>query len=276
MKIPLQRLPARRPHWGTLALLAATLTALALVLTLNVGVASAGGCLDFSVSPASLDFGVQAIGAAGTPQTVTVTNTCLDAQFQASVDSSNFILVVDGCTGTTLGGLQSCSIEVAFAPTAVGSTSGTLSIQGTQGGEPVETETVDLSGSGIASSDLSVSIGASPDRVKPSGTITYTMTVANAGPTDASAVVLQDTLPATGRLQSATPSSGTCTGVAKNATGTLTCTLGNMSAGASGTATILIKVVLNKGTVTNTASVTSNIFDPNTANNTATITTPVK
>jgi uncharacterized repeat protein (TIGR01451 family) len=172
--------------------------------------------------------------------------------------------------------LQSCSIEVAFAPTALGSTSGTLSIKGSQSGEPDETETVDLSGTGSASGDVSVSIGASPDRVKPSGTITYTVTVANAGPTGATGVVLQDLLPATGRLQSATPSSGTCTGIAKNATGTLTCALGDMSAGASNTATILIKVVLNKGTVTNTANVTSSTFDPNSANNTATITTPVK
>src|SRR5205823_6468993 len=43
--------------------------------------------------------------------------------------------------------------------------------------------------------DLSVSMTASPDPTPPGGTLTYAITVANAGPATATTVTLKDTLP---------------------------------------------------------------------------------
>ena len=47
-----------------------------------------------------------------------------------------------------------------------------------------------------ASANLSITKDDSPDPVTAGGTLTYTITVANAGPSDAQAVTVNDTLPA--------------------------------------------------------------------------------
>jgi uncharacterized repeat protein (TIGR01451 family)/CSLREA domain-containing protein len=121
-----------------------------------------------------------------------------------------------------------------------------------------------------ATSDLSITKTGSPNPVTVGGTLTYTITVNNGGPSTATNVTLADTLPASVTFGSATPSQGSCT----QSGGTVTCNLGSIADG--GSATVTITVTPNAaGTISNTATVSANESDPNSANNTATATTTV-
>ena len=99
-------------------------------------------------------------------------------------------------------------------------------------------------------------------------TLTYTLTVTNHGPSDASDVVLGDPLPDGVTFLSATPSQGSC-----QATGV--CLLGTIADDASATVTITVRAD-EAGTITNTATVAATEPDPVPENNTATETTFVQ
>jgi hypothetical protein len=61
------------------------------------------------------------------------------------------------------------------------------------------------------------------------------------------------------------------------ATGTLTCSLGNLANGSVATTSVVVTIISpHKSTVTETASVSSTTYDPNMANNTATVTVLLK
>ncbi|MFJ3794511.1 hypothetical protein [Kitasatospora sp. NPDC090091] len=124
--------------------------------------------------------------------------------------------------------------------------------------------------------DLSLSISAVPEPVPNGTSLSYTVTVHNAGPATADNVTFTDTLPANARFISATPSTGTCTVPPAGSTNTVTCALGARAAGTDTTTTIVVKAVATSGAVvTNTAKVTSSTPDPDPGNNAATISTPV-
>jgi uncharacterized repeat protein (TIGR01451 family) len=124
--------------------------------------------------------------------------------------------------------------------------------------------------------DLGVSIGASPNPVKTGRNLTYTVTVQNFGPETAPGVVLTDTLPGGGQFVSVNPSAG-CTTPAVGHTGTIICNLGSLASGNSATITIVAKIVSSKkGTVSDTASVSSSAVDGYPANNSATKNVVVK
>jgi uncharacterized repeat protein (TIGR01451 family) len=107
--------------------------------------------------------------------------------------------------------------------------------------------------------DLEISKADSPDPVTVGDNLTYTITVTNRGPDAATNVVVTDTLPSGVTFVSA--SSG-CV----HAAGVVTCNLGNIPAGGFVTITIVVTVTA-PGTISNTATVTSDTLDPNTANN---------
>lgn len=115
--------------------------------------------------------------------------------------------------------------------------------------------------------DLSLAKVDGPDPVLVTGTLNYTLTVANAGPNQATNVVLTDTLPAGMTFQSATP-------VCSHTSGIVTCTLGNINNMGQQVVTITVKPT-QVGTFVNNASVTSTEPDLNPADNTATASTNV-
>ncbi|MFL5755293.1 MAG: S8 family serine peptidase, partial [Chloroflexota bacterium] len=121
--------------------------------------------------------------------------------------------------------------------------------------------------------DLSITKTDSPDPVVINGALTYTIGVSNAGPDDASAVKVVDTIPAGTTFVSATGTNWTC----NNVSGTVTCnrTGGNLAPGAAPNITIVVTVASTPGSITNSATVSSP-NDNTPANNTATAATTVE
>jgi uncharacterized repeat protein (TIGR01451 family) len=118
----------------------------------------------------------------------------------------------------------------------------------------------------ILAADLAVTKTANATAQVGQG-LTFTVTIRNLGPSTATGVTLVDTLPANVRFVAATPSQGACTLLGR----TLTCLIGALAVGATATVQILT-VPTAPGRITNTAVVRALEFDPNLANNTATVT----
>lgn len=126
--------------------------------------------------------------------------------------------------------------------------------------------------------DLALSTAATPGSVIAGNNITYTQTITNNGPATASGASFTEATPTNTTFQSVSASAGwTCTGPAVGATGTITCT--NSSVAASSTADIVVVVqvpsTVAAGTITASSSVTATTSDPNSANNSTTVTTGV-
>lgn len=120
------------------------------------------------------------------------------------------------------------------------------------------------------SADISVTKTVSAATL-PGRELTYTLTVANAGPSSSENVILTDNLPSSITDAQYSTDNGT---TFSPWTGSLN--LGTIAAGAS--RTIIIQGTISpqaQGTITNTASVTSTTPDPNPDNNTSTITTNI-
>ncbi|HEX8408287.1 MAG TPA: IPTL-CTERM sorting domain-containing protein [Thermoanaerobaculia bacterium] len=86
----------------------------------------------------------------------------------------------------------------------------------------------------------------------PGTNVTYTITVSNSGPSTATNVVVNDTLPAGLQFVSATPSQGTC-----NAASPVVCNLGSILNGGNATITLVAQVTATSGTFSNSATATS-------------------
>ena len=124
-----------------------------------------------------------------------------------------------------------------------------------------------------ATADLAISKSDDPDPVTAGDPLTYTLSVTNTGPSDATDVIVTDTLLAEVTYVSATPSQGSpCSEVG----GSVTCDLGSLALDATATVTIAVTVdASTAGTLLNTAKVTATTSDPDLENNTATEATTV-
>jgi uncharacterized repeat protein (TIGR01451 family) len=120
--------------------------------------------------------------------------------------------------------------------------------------------------------DLSVVKIDSIDPVTAGNKLAYTVIVVNSGPNDAIGVTLTDTLPPGVTFVSSTPSQIACS----ESGGVVTGTLGTVANDASSAVTIAVTVdSWTTGSITNAASVTGNVADPNTGNNSVTAATMV-
>ena len=185
--------------------------------------------------PAGFDCVTPAVGATGTI-------TCTAASL-ANGASATFTLVVE---------VAATSGPISNTATAESATSDPNS--GNSGGTS--------SGviAGPAAADIEVTKTTTATQAVPGGTLNYTITVTNAGPSSATNVVVTDTLPAGLTLISATPSQGTC-----NAVNPVSCNLGTILNGGSATITLSTQVTATSGTITNSASVTSTEGDTDTS-----------
>ena len=121
-------------------------------------------------------------------------------------------------------------------------------------------------------SDLMISQAVNKTSVKQGELLTYTVRVQNLGPETAPNVVVTDLLPTGATFVSARQNKGSTTAPPAGQTGTVTWTLGDLVDQANEVATITVTVLVRgRTTITNTASVTGDVADPNAANNTAAI-----
>ena len=166
--------------------------------------------------------------------------------------------VTAGANGITTTG----NLPYGSSPGAVGTTSTTspASIPGVSGGAEC--------------ADLSIT-KTGPASVTAGGAVAYQLAVANNGPSAAANVSVTDTLPAGVTFVSVNASNGgwTCSN-AGNAS--VTCTRATWTSGASTTFTINVTAPAQGGTMTNSATVSSNTPDPTPSNNTSSINTTVK
>ncbi|WP_328331596.1 hypothetical protein OHA70_11840 [Kribbella sp. NBC_00382] len=124
-----------------------------------------------------------------------------------------------------------------------------------------------------ASADLQLTKTGTPDPVPAGADLTYTIVAKNNGPSTAKDVAVTDTLPDGVELVAAKPAQGTCTPAA----GKVDCVLGEIPSGASVSIAVVVRVPA-AGTatgLTNVATATTSTSDPNPANNTDSVTTPV-
>ncbi|MEM7093500.1 MAG: hypothetical protein AAF567_10900 [Actinomycetota bacterium] len=173
------------------------------------------------------------------------------------------------CTFGTLGPNQTvtATIVATVVSATADDTNVTNSVSGsatTPGGDPVPPVTGDAVVNVQRSADLSITKVASPDPVIAGEALAYTITVDNAGPSDASGVAALDPLPS-GLTVVTLPAE--CTDNA----GTITCDLGLLAAGAQSVLTIDVTVdpSVQPGTdlLPNTATVSANEPDPDPTNN---------
>src|SRR5580658_893533 len=128
----------------------------------------------------------------------------------------------------------------------------------------------------LTQADLAVTNTAPPNSA--TGTpLTYTIVVTNNGPDTAHEVKLTDSVPKGTTFASAVTTSGSCkTPAVGAAAGRVTCTAPSLANGAGFTVTMVVDVTYKSGkTVTDTASVSSLVFDPTASNNSATAATMV-
>ena len=125
----------------------------------------------------------------------------------------------------------------------------------------------------VSTADVGITKAVLPTTANAGEQVTYTLTVTNSGPSKALSVVARDVLPSVVSIVSITPSLGTCVaGVPGNAAQPTTCTLGDLSNGATATITIVAKVsasTADGSVLLNQATVTTSSDDLNNANNSA-------
>jgi len=112
------------------------------------------------------------------------------------------------------------------------------------------------------SCDLSITITDSPDPVvTPGGTITYTLAIANGGPSDATGVVVTMNLDPTTVFNA-----GLSDPAAMHSLGVVTINVGNLAEGAIANYVVVVNVT-NQGLLSADASIIGDQGDPDTANN---------
>ncbi len=112
----------------------------------------------------------------------------------------------------------------------------------------------------IANADLAVEIDSTPNPVKHTKDLTYSLNVQNNGPSDATGVALTHALPAGVVFVSAVSSQGTCS----HSAGTLTCAIGSLPvSGSPVTVTVVVYLPGDMiGNFSSKAEVRGNEYDP--------------
>jgi uncharacterized repeat protein (TIGR01451 family)/fimbrial isopeptide formation D2 family protein len=193
-----------------------------------------------------------------------------------------FVSADSGCTAA--GGTVTCAIGnlalgestvrhiTATVPPALGDQTllNTAVVSGEQGDLEPENNHSEAKTTVGPSADLAIT-KTGPTRVNADGSITWTMVATNNGPSTATGVTVDDTLPGGVTLTSSSPSQGSCTG-------SLSCTLGTLPSGASAQIQVVayVPASLQRTTITNSAKISGDQPDPVSSNNTASASTQVE
>jgi uncharacterized repeat protein (TIGR01451 family)/CSLREA domain-containing protein len=173
------------------------------------------------------------------------------------------------CSGTTtitctLGTVASgggANLAIAVRPLVAGSLANSASVASAETDPTPGNNTASVTTTVNPGADLVVTMTDSPDPVGVGSPLTYTIQVGNNGPSPATGVSLTDTLPQGVSLVSVATTQGNCV-----VSTTITCTLGSLASGATGTVRIVVtpNVV---ATLSNQAHAQANETDYNTGNN---------
>ena len=225
----------------------------------------------------SVDFGPVSIGTtAGPPEPLLLRNCGLVDLHVSDItisgpDAGDFSLAQDTCTGATLPPFvnpvqDSCVTVPTFSPTAEGTRTATLEIFDDAPDSPQQ---VSLTGFGIPTADIGVSLAAEPDPVLPRHVLEYQITFHNNGPSDTPSVTTFQSLPTETTFIDVKPRAG-CTTPAIGDTGLVICDIGPLAVGEETILKVEVRVTAGpKTTLHSTVFFNSPILDPNSANNSA-------
>jgi uncharacterized repeat protein (TIGR01451 family) len=186
---------------------------------------------------------------------------------QGSVNTADN-LVICNFGGVTNGGVATATIQVI--PTVPGILIASATATANQF-DPITTNNTAVATTAVgAAADLAVSVTDTPDPVVAQSNLTYRISVTNFGPSTATSVVLNHTLPVSATVVSMTTSQGSISQVGN----TVTADIGTLNNGDSALITIVVIPNLN-GPLLATAVVSAAQADPVPANNTVTISTQV-
>jgi uncharacterized repeat protein (TIGR01451 family) len=197
--------------------------------------------------------------SASTHLTVTDTPTNMTITSASSNDNAgNHHCDSFPCTfGSPLANTHTVIITVTATITAAGAFSNTATVSGNDFDPDTSNNSSTAGGTAVAAADVSMTktlTTAGPYNVGQS--VTYTLVVANAGPSTATNVQVTDT-----------PTHLTIANVSGSGCSALPCTIASLASGANTTITVTVTINAS-GTFDNSATATPAEFDPNTANNT--------
>ena len=128
----------------------------------------------------------------------------------------------------------------------------------------------------VPTADLFITQQPGLTSVKAGGNLAYSLTLKNLGPNVAASVAITDPVPANSTFVSISKGAP-CSTPAAGSVGTITCSWGSLASGAFVNVTITVAVngSGNRTSISNTAVASAATFDPNMANNSATVTTQI-
>jgi len=178
------------------------------------------------------------------------------------------------CALGTVDGGRDAVVTITVNAVRAGAIYNTATVMGREydpyEGNNSTTVVTDVQAGGTWAADLGVNNVADRGTADVGQSVTYTITVANAGPAVAVGTHMTDQLPDGAEFVSVTPSQGSCSPSTRD----VVCDLGDLASG--GTASINVVVRLTRpGTAVNVAYVTSQMLDENSGNNQAQATTEV-
>ncbi len=226
----------------------------------NTGTAAATGATFTETTPTNTTF-VSITAAAGWTCTAFPPG-CTNASIAAG-SSGTFTVVYKVNAATGSGTVITDTATVNATNQAFGSNSATAT---------------DVVASSSTQADLALSTSATPLTVYDGNNITYIQTVTNNGPASASAVSFLQAVPTNTTFVSVSaPAGWTCTSPAVGGTGNITCSDPTLAASASANIIVVVNLApsVTATSITATSSVSSTTGDPNSANNSTTLTTPV-
>jgi uncharacterized repeat protein (TIGR01451 family) len=233
-----------------------------------------GGNLTLGTT-ATYTLGISNVSPLGTiTGTTTVTDTIPTGLTPTAAAGTGWTCTISGqlVTCTRSGNLApgasypNITINVSVLQTAPSTVVNTATVSNAGDLDPLNNTATDTA-TVVASSDMAIVKTGAPNPVAQGAALTYTLTVTNNGPSNATNVTVTDTLPSGVTYGSYTTTQGSCTYT--SATATLTCSLGAMNSGATATITIATTPQTPE-VVSNTATVTATQPDPNSANNSST------
>jgi hypothetical protein len=117
---------------------------------------SAGGSSSatLAAAPTSLNFAGQAVGSTSSAQAVTVTNTGSATASISSVTTSGDFAQTNTC-GSALAANASCTVNVTFSPTASGTRTGSVTVNGNASNNPL---TIALTGTGTSGAPTNLAL----------------------------------------------------------------------------------------------------------------------